>query len=1148
MRFALSILLLISFSSSFAQKGKRSNYDLLWRISGNGLTKPSYLFGTMHLQDDRAFNFNDSVLTKIIQCDAFAMEIHPDSVTRTVAQLLIEETDDNSTIESKMSQREFQYYDSLMKKNSGLSLSKFKTLKQANYFMEHRSVKKDKATFLDAWLYNVARENKKTILGLEDFRTQLKLFQRHDSTELQQLKNYLSSNEGNKNQSLQTLFDLYYDGSVDNIYEFAKAGSSPRHFQEMIIDRNIDMTANIIVEIHRRSVFIAVGAAHLGWTPGIVTLLRQKGYTLTPVKAPFNNTASKYKTVAPEPDENWFVFNSQDGRYTVEMPQAPMPVKTKEMPITFQTYVDIGTMSVYMAGHLPALGAVNSQSASKFLDEMIKNMSAKQKVNSAKKILVNGNEGREVETSIGDNFFKARLIVNHSTVYLLMVGPSREAANSGGAKRFLSSFKVTSAPLPSSKSTFVDKEGAFSVDMPGTVTTQVMTPVEPTSQRQLKLNLFVSADNTTGANFLIRYNDFPAGYVSPNDSVYIQSTLQAVYTAMKGTDLATDSIDFNGYPATHFTFSIGNEQAKTEGILTLRGERFYMMMNTRAVDASAQIADSFFKSFRFLPYQSASLKHVTFPGFSLKLPENFAADSSITLNSELNVYALRENYSGNAFIIQDEPLSKYEEAGDADEFFKRISDKFEEEGVLQESNTIKGKFPAKQFLFKMKESNASFMMRSIVAGKSVYSLWGYFAPDSRSSVDEIFESFTATNSTSDWSLFSDKSDVLLNDIVSPDSVVRAEASGALYTYSFKVNHLPKIYRALKTPIDRSFESDVKNQLLGVLASVNDEGTMKFIEEIYPTLPDSTRLRDRAINVLASMKTEESVQRMTDLIANDNSGHKFSGYSFMYPILDSISLLKTVSVRLLKSYSKFERNSQLLSGIAAALDSNVYTQPMRLEIISLLTDIAANASQVQMNENSEGYHDMISEKYNVAVALSSIPFTPQIRDIIKSLSGENDDDIKFECLKLFLKNNVKVPQADIDRLAAKPMIRLQLYEELQKYKKQQLMDKKYTSHQMLAESEMYEYLWYEDEAPDRVKFLKEKKVVVKGEKKKIFVYTYGWEGGDESYIAMAGPYPLKAKEFSRGDLTSSLYDTYHDGKELAKQLRKHLSENEVTLTD
>lgn len=44
------------------------------------MSKPSYLFGTMHLQDKRVYDLGDSLLVKLMECPSFAMEITPDSM------------------------------------------------------------------------------------------------------------------------------------------------------------------------------------------------------------------------------------------------------------------------------------------------------------------------------------------------------------------------------------------------------------------------------------------------------------------------------------------------------------------------------------------------------------------------------------------------------------------------------------------------------------------------------------------------------------------------------------------------------------------------------------------------------------------------------------------------------------------------------------------------------------------------------------------------------------------------------------------------------------------------------------------------------------------------------------------------------------
>src|SRR5687767_15149840 len=74
MKFAAFLLFaLLQVASSFSVFGQGNS--LLWKISGKGLTRPSYLYGTMHLHDKRVFHFSDSVASAFESADAFAMEI-----------------------------------------------------------------------------------------------------------------------------------------------------------------------------------------------------------------------------------------------------------------------------------------------------------------------------------------------------------------------------------------------------------------------------------------------------------------------------------------------------------------------------------------------------------------------------------------------------------------------------------------------------------------------------------------------------------------------------------------------------------------------------------------------------------------------------------------------------------------------------------------------------------------------------------------------------------------------------------------------------------------------------------------------------------------------------------------------------------------
>ena len=54
--------------------------SLLWEITGNGLKKPSYLYGTIHIQDKRVYSFDNTVNEIFNSCEAYAMEVILDEI------------------------------------------------------------------------------------------------------------------------------------------------------------------------------------------------------------------------------------------------------------------------------------------------------------------------------------------------------------------------------------------------------------------------------------------------------------------------------------------------------------------------------------------------------------------------------------------------------------------------------------------------------------------------------------------------------------------------------------------------------------------------------------------------------------------------------------------------------------------------------------------------------------------------------------------------------------------------------------------------------------------------------------------------------------------------------------------------------------
>ena len=81
----LQYLILFNINGALSQE-KNENYTLLWEISGKKLTKPSHLYGTIHIQDKRVFDYDDIVKQKFDECEAYAMEILMDEIDAEILQ------------------------------------------------------------------------------------------------------------------------------------------------------------------------------------------------------------------------------------------------------------------------------------------------------------------------------------------------------------------------------------------------------------------------------------------------------------------------------------------------------------------------------------------------------------------------------------------------------------------------------------------------------------------------------------------------------------------------------------------------------------------------------------------------------------------------------------------------------------------------------------------------------------------------------------------------------------------------------------------------------------------------------------------------------------------------------------------------------
>ena len=1151
--FLLVACCMMAGSSLFAQNtGKRPHYKLLWKISGNGLTAPSYLFGTMHVEDNRAFEFSDSVLLKISECKAFSLEVHPDSLMRLLLPVLAgQSSKGQNKLKELLSKKDYRQIDSLMQQRTGLSLDRLKTPSLVRMLLDKQEPRKGKGkgTFVDGYLYNIARRQGKTILGIEDAQEQLALLDDFAPENLPAvLMEQLESDSIIEERSFASMLDLYYDGDIEAMSRYLKENTAmePGYYDRLITRRNIGMTANIVRQVRKQATFFAVGAGHLAGEEGLIHLLQQEGYTVQPVKATFTGLAKKYTYTTQE--ELWYEYASPVGAYKVSMPAKPIAFSIDSVGLTLQTYVDIGTSTVFQTTYIPLNGQFKGKTANYTLDQFVERMKrgGKFKFEKVSRIDAQGLEGREIVMRQGGQFFRAQILLRGDVLYLLQVAPTKAVAYSDEAEKFLRSFRLQEFGKTVWKD-FSNATGAFSVQLPDDIKTQILEPKPAAGGGGYKIHLYHATDIELGETYLIRYNDFPAGLRSFDDSVYFASLSTNVMGNMKGRNLQTYDRTIEGKKGITFTFDVA-ETNVVNGRILMRGGRTYMLMTVSSKDATVSGVDTFLDSFRLLPMEKVVMKEFEFPlhQVKVKLPASFTTDSigfaarnNLQYTEKYGEYYALDAQSGAQYRLRVTKLSPYTVAKDADDFLKTMNRRYAGDSVrLRE---IKGdrKMLDLQLDVINSKLNGIGRERVVVAGQYVYALLVQNAQEAGpAAVEAFFSSFRFPAATGTWDLFTDKTDVLLQAAMSTDTVVVDEAIPALRTYKFTPAALPAIYAAITRA---SFDTDsynVRTVLLRTLNRVHDKSTIDFIEKLYPTFVDSMSWKSHALTVLTSMKTQASSQAFLELLEKEQGKPELWSYMIMQPYTDSLALLNVVLPGVIRLSDKLEAPERIFRMAHQAIDSNALTPAVKKEVLALAV---AKAQQrvAALPASLEKEADDIHQQDRYFQALGQLLLLAEPSDAVKGIFQSLHKrpalvETRMLTTEFYLKNNLTLAPSELESMVTDPYYRIELYTLLKTFGKEKLYPAKYLSQEKFAEGALHQSMSSDDEGiPQRLKLVGVRSVRYNGQKQNLYVYQYQYDGDDTWYMALSGPFPEKTKYVTEtGDYTFSTYREYGKDVDLA----------------
>ena len=265
-----------------------TNNSLLWQVSGNGLTKPSYLYGTIHVISIDDYFLGKNVKQKLIKSDELIMEIDLKEMNLdALAKLSI--LPEGKFIKDYMSDADYKILQSFMEDSIGIKKYTFENAygKLKPFYIEQliffKYLGQEKVSYEDNFK-KLAEQKNIPISGLETYDEQFKFLEEIPLED--QLKSMVKTIK-NYTEETNKLGQLVIDYKAQNLKALAKSFEEDEDDQtlktKLLDKRNQNWIPKINAVIQNKSCFIAIGAGHLVGENGLINLLKNQGYTVEPI-------------------------------------------------------------------------------------------------------------------------------------------------------------------------------------------------------------------------------------------------------------------------------------------------------------------------------------------------------------------------------------------------------------------------------------------------------------------------------------------------------------------------------------------------------------------------------------------------------------------------------------------------------------------------------------------------------------------------------------------------------------------------------------------------------------------------------------------------------------------------------------------------
>lgn len=975
----VTVLSLFLASSLTAQQKTEKKYPaLLWEITGNGLKKPSYLFGTMHVSSKLVFHLSDSFYIDIKNADVVALELDPqlwqDQLFRFENMQANLKFYTGGAPNDFVNEKSFQLekYDDRLKS----ALSDEPTVINGLLYRTYRTrADFEEDTYLDLYIYQTGRKLGKQATGVENYFQTERLVMEAAQDMMKDKKKKAPDTDGESAYEIERKTEeAYRQGDLDLLDSLEKLMEpSASYMEKFLYRRNEIQAASIDSIVHHHSLFVGVGAAHLPGKRGVIELLRKKGYTLRPVIMPDSDASHRDDIDKIKVPVTFASFTSGDGDFSVSLP-GKLYRRPESHDADSWQYADMSNGAWYMIGrvktHSSFLGEKNETILRKVDSLLYENIPGK--ILKKTPIIRSGYKGFDItsRTRRGD-LQRYNILVTPYEVWVFKMSGTNNYVDGPEAGQFFSSIHIRSN-FPAGWTIFSPARGGFSVDLPRLPDQNENRSGEDGLVRWE----YEASDSATGDAFLLwkksvqnyRFlEEDTADLALMEESFRLSGWVDRTLSRRPGT--------CNGHHCLDAVYQ-GKDGSCIRAKFVIAGaDEYVLATHSRNKDRAFS---RFFNSFTLKPYIYPAFRNYTDSFMRITVTTPIVPDvdpgmrhimeratSQEFLNSlpDYNNYwphprtALFEDDStGQAVFVSVESFPKYYYPKDTATFW------LEETNVkrLRRDLIVSSMQPippgagasgagATGYRMTLSDTNTSRQIAVWLFLKDNRLFRVLSLRDSLEPAGDFIQRFYATlhpldanpaphdspsgaeASADGPSLFTGKLDLFFHDFYSRDSLTAQKAREAIPNVYFGPAGVPALLHAIQTlPYTSTDYFDTKTRLINELGYIDDSAAIRAVvtglQQIYERAGDTSTFQNAVFKALAHLKTRPSYDLLKRLIVQDPPVFdNASDYNYLFQDLaDSLPLARALFPDLLRlaAVDDYKGNVQ---GLLAGLVDSGYLQ-------------------------------------------------------------------------------------------------------------------------------------------------------------------------------------------------------------------------------